>query len=433
MYYYCTVYFSFYNQMTMIGKLMLAFALSIQLLFSCTQGNHPEHYKPSLYPDRIMLNIPGDPATTRAITWRTSAKIKHSLVQYALADCFVPESNKIQSVKGRITNTEKGVYPYINHVGILKGLNPESTYVYRVGDGDKWSEWIQFKTSSSGHKPFSFLYFGDLQNNIRSDCSRLIRQAYNHFPNSDFFMFIGDIVGWPTNLNWQEFYDTGRWIFSEKPSLAVRGNHEVLDLGIYRKFSEHWNQFFYHPQNGPEGLKNIMYYVDYNGVRIISVDSYSIIYYDKYDKQITDWLIQVLENNPNRWTIVMSHYPVYSCTPGRDQKHLKETYLPLLEKYKVDLVLQGHDHVYCRGQNKQKDGGSGFSPVFVISVAGPKANKIIPVNWAQRSGNKMQLYQHIAVKEDSLSYTAWTINGKLFDDFTLVKNRPEHFTLIESF
>ena len=45
------------------------------------------------------------------------------------------------------------------------------------------------------------------------------------------------------------------------------------------------------------------------------------------------------------------HYPIYSSKQGRDNVGLRNALQPLFEKYKVDLVLQGHDHTYGRGTN----------------------------------------------------------------------------------
>ncbi len=392
-------------------------------LFSCSWPNRPEGNSLSDYPDRIMLNLSGDPATERVITWRTSARIGKSYAQYAIAGSYVPDSSEILQVKGEVFNRHPGLKPYKNHRVTLSGLKPSTRYLYRVGNGTKWSEWIQFTTASKDNLPFSFLYLGDLQNSIRSDCSWVVRQAYSHFLESHFILFTGDLVNKTINRDWQEFYNTGRWIFSSKPSLATPGNHEFRDWGIIKNFPGHWNQFFYFPQNGPEKFRNRMYYIDYQGVRFISLDSYSLINFDKHEQEILNWLTETLQNNTSKWTVLMTHYPVFSCTHGRNNPGLRQKLLPIIEKFGIDLVLQGHDHTYCRGRNQSEKVEIDKSPVYVVSVAGPKANTINPLTWADRAGSKMQLYQHIRFSGDSLIYSSWTANQKLFDAFTLIKNR----------
>src|SRR5262245_54810028 len=43
-------------------------------------------YRPSALPDRIILTWPGDPATTQAVTWRTSVEVAKGLAEIAVAD-----------------------------------------------------------------------------------------------------------------------------------------------------------------------------------------------------------------------------------------------------------------------------------------------------------------------------------------------------------
>lgn len=66
------------------------------------------------------------------------------------------------------------------------------------------------------------------------------------------------------------------------------------------------------------------------------------------------WLDKELAH-PAPWKIVVFHHPAYSRSimytstfPKREYKFLRDLYLPLFEKYKVDLVLNGHSHIYER-------------------------------------------------------------------------------------
>src|ERR1019366_1366516 len=53
--------------------------------------------------------------------------------------------------------------------------------------------------------------------------------------------------------------------------------------------------------------------------------------------------------------------------------------LPLYDKYSVDLVLQGHDHLYARSQKLAGDkivAPDAPGTVYMISVSGPKMYEI---------------------------------------------------------
>ena len=53
------------------------------------------------------------------------------------------------------------------------------------------------------------------------------------------------------------------------------------------------------------------------------------------------------------WIIAYFHFPVFSSGYFGNDKRLIEEMVPLLEKYDVDIVFNGHDHHYERSY---KDG-----------------------------------------------------------------------------
>lgn len=380
----------------------------------------------TVYLDRIMLTIPGNPATSRAVSWRTVYKDSVSIGEITLLDVAPTlEKNKI-TVTGTFAPWEMGSQTAMGHKVIFENLKPNTKYAYRVGNDKNWSEWFQFKTSSDKADPFSFLYFGDVQNDIKSYGSRILRQGYSHFPKSDFMLFAGDLVKVSNEDFWSEFFYAGGWIFGMVPSLPTPGNHEYdKQVNQPRSFSKQWNQIFTMPLNGPsEKFKNRVYFIDYQGVRFVSVDSPSYGENKKDDEMILGWLDQTLANNPNRWAVVFTHYPVYYCCQDRDKKPYQDVSKIILEKYGVDIVLQGHDHTYCRGQNLPNAvADSRNHPMYVVSVAGPKMYGLNTSFWSDRMASNTQLYQNIAFSGDTLSFKSYTVAGDLYDDFKLIKNK----------
>lgn len=77
-----------------------------------------------------------------------------------------------------------------------------------------------------------------------------------------------------------------------------------------------------------------------------------------------------------RWTVVLSHYPVYSHGAGLSghgaSPGLRDTLAPLFERTGVDLVLQGHDHHYERTVpvRRKRPAASGCGPVYVVTGGG---------------------------------------------------------------
>ena len=378
-------------------------------------------------PDQIMLTINGDPASSRAVSWRTAFHDTISLGQITEATTGPVNEKNVMTVKGKFSPWEPGSSNYMGHKVIFNGLKAKTKYVYRVGNGIEWSEWFQFKTASDIIEPFSFLYLGDFQNDLKSQCSRIIRQAYSHFPDAGFMLFAGDLVNRSFEELWDAYFYTGGWIFGTMPSVPTPGNHEYypVDTGEPRPFSNHWQQIFTMPENSPSPELNARaYYMDYQGVRFISLDSPGISYKEDVATLVIKWLDEVLTSNPNPWSVVFTHYPVFSCSQGRDNERYRNAVKPILEKHGVDLVLQGHDHTYCRGFNLDQLGENCDNPpLYIVSVAGPKMYNLNPNIWADRIASDTQLYQHITVNGNKIGYKAYTATGELYDAFTLKKNK----------
>jgi 2',3'-cyclic-nucleotide 2'-phosphodiesterase (5'-nucleotidase family) len=177
------------------------------------------------------------------------------------------------------------------------------------------------------------------------------------------------------------------------------------------------------PANSPdEKYNNRCYFFDYQGVRFVSFDSPAFGEYEDDNTMLIDWLEKTLEENPTRWTIVFTHYPVYSCSQGRNNEKYRDAIQPVLEKYGVDLVLTGHDHTYCRGFNLDNVKVKGKNPpLYVVSVAGPKMYGLNTSFWSDHVGSMTQLYQHISVDGNQLEYQSFTVAGELYDHFVISK------------
>lgn len=392
-----------------------------------TQIEHIDFYPPTPIPDRIILTLTASPDTSMAVNWRTSLAVNKALVQVALADASPQFKKKVLLFEGETTAllTDRNGANY--HSAVMTGLEPETLYAYRVGNGMHWSEWIHFKTASSKSKPLSFLYFGDAQNDLKSMWSRAIRGAYSKMPEANFMIHAGDLINRANSDNeWGEWFYAGGWVYSSMPSVATPGNHEYYRNEERKSLlSKHWQPTFTLPENGPENSKETVYYTDYQDTRIISLNSISLQISPEDSAAQVNWLKEVLKQNDQKWTVVTMHYPIYSSKSGRDNKRLRDALQPLFEKHKVDLVLQGHDHTYGRGtnlplgNNKKTIGG----PIYVVSVSGPKMYDIGLEDWMQRAAANTQLYQLIKIEDNKLRYEAYTVTGELYDAFELDKQK----------
>jgi hypothetical protein len=158
-------------------------------------------------------------------------------------------------------------------------------------------------------------------------------------PDARFWTYAGDLIDNAHNDGeWGEWFHAHGFISSMIPMIPVPGNHEWSGS----RLSDQWRYQFNLPEHGPERAEEVVYYIDYQDVRIISLDSrlhrtmarelreeHGADNWTDHPTPITEWLEDVLENNDQRWTIVVFHYPIFASQRGRDNPETREQWKPL--------------------------------------------------------------------------------------------------------
>ena len=137
------------------------------------------------------------------------------------------------------------------------------------------------------------------------------------------------------------------------------------------------------------------------------------------------------------------HHPLYSPASSRDNVAIREQWKPILDEFRVDLVLSGHDHSYSRtgfvDTKSIKNVPAGYKQAYdpeigtvhVVSVSGPKLYEITKGKFAKKLGENTQLYQIVDIEKNNLRFRAFTATGELFDEFLLQKQPNKPNKLIE--
>jgi hypothetical protein len=417
---------------------------STLLLMGRAPFGAPAGAVPDLQPSRVILGFDGDPATSCAVTWRTSGAVPAPVAQIA-PDGPSPSLNS-EAATTNANSVRVDLYgggAAFHHTARFRSLRPATRYVYRVGDGKVWSEWFRCMTATATPEPFRFLYVGDAQNGLEDAWPRTMQAAHAHAPDARFIVEAGDIVaeGYDDTL-WRQWSAGLGLIASSLPSLPVPGNHDehrpatVADSGKVLQPSELWRAHFPLPGNGPKDLGELatpFYYVDYQGVRLIALDSNPFANADfvegmraRVQASVLTWLRGVLSDNPNRWTIVVQHHPIYPVAKGRDYPELRAALAPLYDEFHVALVLQGHDHAYARshpvtGGRIARAGEQGTT--YLIAVAGSKMYEIDTpyAGLMKKMLTHVPSYQVVAVDARALKFESYAADGRLVDAFELKK------------
>lgn len=68
------------------------------------------------------------------------------------------------------------------------------------------------KIASSKTIPFKYVYFGDPQNDIKEDVSRIFREAYICMSDASLWSFVCNLNDEPNDSLWTEWFEVSRFI-----------------------------------------------------------------------------------------------------------------------------------------------------------------------------------------------------------------------------
>ncbi|MDR4989203.1 MAG: metallophosphoesterase family protein [Bacteroidales bacterium] len=431
-------------------KTIISF-VALFVVLSCTYQNNkaekdPFSKKPNVqfaaskHPDRILQSVSEDPARQINLSWRSSSDVETGFIEYSVLSAEITKNTKVETEYATVVPVtfENTTDHYFQ--AKLTGLQPNTSYMMRVGSESHRSEWFTTRTAPETFEPYHFLYFGDMQNDILEYGSRTFRKAFSSFPDSRFMIHAGDlVVSSGDDDTWGEWFYAGNRVFQHIPSLPVAGNSDHYRMQETpvdkRMLFPQWNGIFQLPENGPSGLENLSYYVDYPKLRVIAlytnfesagkdereiyIDKHTKLTDDLFQKQLS-WMEEVLAENTQPWTVVVMHHPVFTAREERNNELLQEYFLPLFEKHQVDLVLQGHDHVYARGINPERRNESQQLPVYVISISGGKMREVnYDYTWIRKAVENTQIFSVIHIESNSLKLESFDVTGKLRDSFKI--------------
>lgn len=206
--------------------------------------------------------------------------------------------------------------------------------------------------------------------------------------------------------------------------MAISGNHETT----YRQGKNETFERFDYKMPEQDTEKGFYYSFSYGGVKFIMLNTNRLGGNEGLTSDQYNWLESELKNKTEKWTIVAMHNPMYSVGKWGSDKTKNSIALALAKQlkglfaqYKVDLVLQGHDHMYSATYpldgNGQPTGitvgedGYYQDPNGVIYVMnGPAGNQSKGTNDLFIDDNNRNLYYYGTTSEQC-SLAKFTVDG----------------------
>ena len=298
----------------------------------------------AIAPDSLFLTWRQDPTTTMLIQWVGDATVAAESVNY------VPLNNKVWQSAKVTTKPFPGTDLKVYRCELV-GLTAGTEYQFQVGSS---SLKYRFQTMpAKATDEFTFVTGGDSGTGTAAVNSN--RMAAKQDPS--FVLIAGDVAydngrSPKTFLKFlQNYHETmldskGRMI----PLVTCLGNHEVDGGGRQREKAASFLSVF----DGlyPETSYGVLDFGDYLSLVMLDTGHLSAV-----DGEQTDWLKKTLaerEDHPHVFGVQhVPSYPSYrdpwnkdgtGATGAEQRKH----WCPLFERYKINVVLEHHDHTFKR-------------------------------------------------------------------------------------
>ena len=296
------------------------------------------------------------------------------------------------------------------HRAVATALEPGTSYVYRVRSGAIASAAYPFRTAPLGDASFRMAWISDNQNQAGTSFLSVLDRIVPFAP--DAIGHAGDSVQDGSLLtDWQtQYFDplaAAQNLGQRTPVLVARGNH---DAGSPPAFAYHWL-----PGNG-------RWYAETIG-RVRFVFLASILVSAAQDDFLRAELASPASQNAD-FRVVVFHHPPYTNLwdqPGYDgEPYQRNIWVPILEQYGVDLVINGHAHCYERGTQ------NGVTYTVVGGAGG--ALDTVPISPGWPFIEVARSVHHFAILDVSpgrLVWTAYDLSGAEIDAFELEQVSPE--------
>ena len=258
-----------------------------------------------------------------------------------------------------------------------------------------------------------FLFFSDTQADPEtgdySGFGELLATALSRCPDPDIVIFGGDSVNDGADANeWDAFHKVVDPLLTGLTTASAVGNHDNCSLLK--------SQFTY-PADSSSGAGNGFFYsLSAGPVFFIILDSNAMGAANQKD---IEWLRSELQSSAAGqavWRIAVMHHPMWiiADNPKDEQRAetMRESFLPLLEEYGVDLILCGHQHSYARTlpMSRGSAAAGGYAQAQTPDTQAPDAQTQAPDAQTQapyaQSQEERGVVQIMAASGDKGSYTA---------------------------
>ena len=357
----------------------------------------------------LHLQFGADASSEMVVSWHTLQQVRNPRVLLGRLDGKLERT--VEAKPTSYTDGKSGQIVYAYHVK-LGQLQADSAYLYGAMHDGADPEFGTFRTSPRGRAPFTFTSFGDqgtptagkkfvppegvkignapvayVNDNLGSPAAGDTTLGVERLQPL-FHLFNGDLCY--ANLaedrvrTWWDFWDNNSRSASKRPWMPSAGNHEN-ELGNGPIGYQAYQTYFSLPEAAGQTdlTRGLWYAFTVGSMRVVSIANDDVAYQHGGDSYVRgysegaqkDWLEKELaaarDNHDIDWLVVCMHQVAISTVDKFNGADLgiRQEWVPLFDKYGVDLVVCGHEHHYERSHPiRGQEANATLTPVPVATA-----------------------------------------------------------------
>jgi hypothetical protein len=334
----------------------------------------------------LHLQFGADASSEMVVSWHTLQPVRNPRVLLGRLDGKLEQT--IDARPTSYTDAKSGKIVYAYHAK-LDRLMPSFTYLYAALHDGAEPVFSTFLTSPRGRASFTFTSFGDqgtptlgkryqppagvtisnppyVNDNLGSPAAADTTLGVERLQPL-FHLFNGDLcyanIADDRVRTWWDFWENNSRSARRRPWMPSPGNHEN-ELGNGPIGYQAYQTYFSVPESAgqTDTTRGLWYAFTVGAMRVISIANDDVCYQDGGNSYVRgyssgaqkDWLDQELaaarRDHDIDWVVVCMHQVAVSTADMANGADLgiREAWVPLFDKYGVDLVVCGHEHHYER-------------------------------------------------------------------------------------
>ncbi|MEV8148070.1 metallophosphoesterase family protein [Arthrobacter sp. NPDC080073] len=334
----------------------------------------------------LHLQFGADASSEVVVSWHTLQPVSHARAMLGELDGSYSKSQ--DAVQTSYTDGKSGQIVYAYHAK-LTGLKSSHDYVYAAIHDGAQPEFGSFRTGPRGREAFTFTSFGDqgtptlgkkyvppagvtianppwVNDNLGSPAAGDMPAGIERVQPL-FHLFNGDLCYANGSVDrvrtWTDFWDNNSRSARHRPWMPAAGNHEnELGNGPIG-YAAYQTYFSVPPQPGQTDItRGLWYSFTVGSVHVISLANDDVCIQDSGSSYVRGYsqgaqkawlekeLIAARSDKNIDWVVICMHQVVISTASALNGADLgvRQEWVPLFDKYGVDLVVCGHEHHYER-------------------------------------------------------------------------------------